>query len=99
MILIGRFLKNNYEGAINFSSSGSNDLNNTNNLRTKVVNDLNFQSPDFISKNGFKSAYNVYFKNLNTIAKNDSIYKTDPQMELMSIIELNTSFPHKPSKK
>ena len=88
-----QIFENNYEGAINFSSSGSNDLNNTNNLRTKIVNDLSFQSPDFISKNGFKSAYNIYFKNLNTIAKNDSIYKTNPQMELMSIIELNTSFP------
>ena len=88
-----QIFENNYAGTINFSSSGSNDLNNTNNLRTKVVNDLNFQSPDFISKNGFKSAYNVYFKNLNTIAKNDSIYKTNPQMELMSIFELNTSFP------
>ena len=88
-----QIFENNYAGTINFSSSGSNDLNNTNNLRTKVVNDLNFQSPDFISKNGFKSAYNIYFKNLNTIAKNDSIYKTNPQMELMSIFELNTSFP------
>ncbi len=88
-----QIFENNYTGIVNFSSSGSNDLNNTNNLRTKVVNDLNFQSPDFISKNGFKSAYNVYFKNLNTIAKNDSIYKTNPQMELMSIFELNTSFP------
>ena len=86
-------LFNNYERSINFSSSGSNDLNNTNNLRTKIINDLNFQSLDIISKNGFKSEYNVYFKNLNTIAKNDSIYKSSPQMELMSIFEFNTSLP------
>ena len=88
-----QIFENDFTGIINFSSSGSNDLNNTNNLRTKVINDLSFQSSDFISKNGFKSAYNLYFKNLNTVAKNDSIYKTNPQMELMSIFEFNTSLP------
>ena len=87
-------LFNNFEnGSINFSSSGSNDLNNTNNLRTKIINDLNFQSLDIISNYGFKNEYNIYLKNLNTIGKNDSLYKSSPQMELMSIFELNTSLP------
>ena len=87
-------LFNNFNnGTFNFKSSGSNDLNNTNNLRTKIINDLNFQSSNILSNNGFKSEYNLYLKNLNTIAKNDTIYKSSPQMELMSIIELNTSLP------
>ena len=87
-------LFNNFEnGSINFSSSGSNDLNNTNNLRTKIINDLNFQSLDVITKFGFKNEYNIYMKNLNTIGKNDSLYKSSPQMELMSIFEVNTSLP------
>ena len=80
-------------GSINFSSNGSNDLNNTNNLRTKIINDLNFQSNDIITDFGLKNEYNIYFKNLNTIGKNDSLYKSSPQMELMSIFELNTSLP------
>ena len=89
-----RQLFNNFEnGSINFSSSGSNDLNNTNNLRTKIINDLNFQSLDVITKFGFKNEYNIYMKNLNTIGKNDSLYKSSPQMELMSIFEVNTSLP------
>ena len=84
----------NYKnGSINFGSSGSNDLNNTNNLRTKIINDLNFQSDDIITNYGLKNEYNIYFKNLNTIGKNDSLYKSSPQMELMSIFELNTSLP------
>tara|TARA_B100000963_G_scaffold314101_1_gene292448 strand:- start:3551 stop:5983 length:2433 start_codon:yes stop_codon:yes gene_type:complete len=87
-------LFSNYEsGSINFSSSGSNDLNNTNNLRTKVINNLNFQSLDIITDRGFKNAYNFYLKNLNTVGKNDSSYKSSPQMELMSIFEVNTSLP------
>tara|TARA_B100000963_G_scaffold127548_1_gene111337 strand:- start:95 stop:2530 length:2436 start_codon:yes stop_codon:yes gene_type:complete len=87
-------LFSNFEnGSINFSSSGSNDLNNTNNLRTKIINDLNFQSLDIITNYGFKNKYNIYLKNLNTIGKNDSLYKSSPQMELMSIFEFNSSLP------
>ena len=87
-------LFSNFEkGSINFSSSGSNDLNNTNNLRTKIINDLNFQSLDIITDYGFMNEYNIYLKNLNTIGKNDSLYKSSPQMEVMSIFELNTSLP------
>ena len=81
------------KGSINFSSNGSNELNDTNNLRTVVTNDINYNSLDYISNNGFKSEYNLYFKNLNTVAKNDSKYKSSPQMELMSLIELNSSLP------
>ena len=87
-------LFNSFEnGSFNFSSSGSNDLNNTNNLRTKIINDLNFQSLDIVTDYGFKNEYNIYLKNLNTIGKNDGLYKSSPQMELMSIFELNTSLP------
>ena len=87
-------LFSNYEnGSINFSSNGSNDLNNTNNLRTKIINNLNFQSLDIISNSGFKSEYNLYLKNLNTVGKNDSVYKSSPQVEVMSILEFNTSLP------
>ncbi len=81
------------KGSINFSSNGSNELNDTNNLRTVVTNDINYNSLDYISNNGFKSEYNLYFKNLNTVAKNDSKYKSSPQMELMSLIEMNSSLP------
>ena len=54
---------------------------------------LNFQSLDIITNYGFKNEYNIYLKNLNTIGKNDSLYKSSPQMEVMSIFELNTSLP------
>ena len=37
--------------------------------------------------------YNIYLKNLNTIGKNDSSYKSSPQIELMSIFTVNSSFP------
>ena len=87
-------------GFVNFSSYGNNDLNKTNNLKTRVINDLSFESLDLITNNGFKNNYNIYFKNLNTTAKNDSQYKSSAQVELMSIFELNSSLPMiKESKK
>ena len=69
------------------------ELNNTNNLKTRVINDLNFRSLDLISENGIKSNYGIYMKNLNTTAKNDSMYKSSPQVELMNILEFNSSLP------
>ena len=89
-----RQVLNNFEnGFVNFSSFGNNDLNNTNNLKTKVINDLSFNSLDLISNKGFKNNYNIYFKNLNTTATNDTKYKSSAQIELMSILELNSSLP------
>ncbi len=85
---------NNFDyGAFSFSSSGNNDLNNTNNLKTKVINNLNFNSSDIITDRGFKNNYNVYFKNLNIYATNDSKYKSSPQVELLNLVEFNSSLP------
>ena len=86
-------IKNNL-GRVNFYSNGNNTLQNTNNLRTRIINDINFSSIDFLSpKTGFKSNFNVYFKNVNTVAKEDTIYKSSPQSELMNIFEFNASYP------
>ena len=76
-----------------FKSSGSNELVNTNNLKTKLINDLKFQSIDVYTNSGLKNNLNIDFKNLNTVAKNDEIYKSNPQSELMGLLELNSQLP------
>ena len=83
----------NFDGSINFISSGSNHLKDTNNLRTSVVNDIEFKSINYFSENGFKNQYNLYFKNLNSLGKNDPTYKSSPRVEGMGIAEIQTSFP------
>ena len=80
-------------GFFNLSSTGNNSLINTNNLQTKIINDINFNSFDFISKNGFSSKYGVYLKNINTVAKNDAIFKSNPQAEIKSLLEIQSKFP------
>ena len=69
-----------------------NKLSNTNNLRTTIVNDLNYSSNDFISNLGFKNNFDLYFKNLNAVGKNDSIYTSNAQIDGMSILKIDSSF-------
>ena len=83
----------NFDGSVNFYSSGSNYLKDTNNLRTSITNDIEFQSKDYFTINGFKNNFNLYFKNLNSLGKNDPTYKSSPRIEAMNIAEINTSFP------
>ena len=87
------FIPEYFNGSINYFSSGSNDLNNTNNLKTKIINDIEYNSLDNISILGFKSNFGIYFKNLNSMGKNDTIYKNSPQIEVFNILNFQTSFP------
>jgi len=84
---------NSINGYLNFYSSGTNKLLNTNNLRTSVVNDFHYNSDEFISKLGFKNNFNLYFKNLNVVGKNDTIYTSNTQIDGKSTLKIDTSFP------
>jgi LPS-assembly protein len=85
--------ENSLQGSLNFYSSGSNTLSNTNNLQTKVVNDLNYSSKNFISNSGFKNNYSLYIKNLNLVGKNDPTYSSSTQIDGMGIFKVDTAFP------
>ena len=81
------------DGSFSFTSSGSNRLLNTNNLKTSITNDFSYNSIDYFSDSGFKSRFDLYFRNLNSSGKNDITYTSSPQIDAMNIINLNTSFP------
>ena len=80
-------------GFLNFYSTGTNKLSDTNNLRTTIVNDLNYTSSDFISNSGFKNSFDLYFKNLNAVGKNDTIYTSNAQVDGKSTLKFDSSFP------
>jgi LPS-assembly protein len=84
---------NSINGSLNFYSTGTNKLSNTNNLRTTIVNDLNFGSSDFISNLGFINNFELHFKNLNAVGKNDAIYTSNTQIDGMSILKIDSSYP------
>ena len=85
--------QNFFEGTIDFNSNGSNKLTDTNKVASNVVNNLNFNSKNFITNFGFDNSFGVSLKNLNSVGKNDSTYKSSPQVELMSIFNFDSSLP------
>ncbi|WP_440676108.1 LPS assembly protein LptD [Candidatus Pelagibacter sp. HIMB1593] len=85
--------KNYFNGSISIDSSGSNNLSNTNNLKSNIINNVQYTMNNFITNLGFENDLNIAFKNLNSIGKNNSDYKSSPQVELISLFEANTSLP------
>ena len=86
-------LRNNL-GTLDFSSSGSNNLINTNNLKTRMINDFKFSSSNIINnKFGIKNNYEIYLKNLNSVGKKDIEYQSHVKSELDSQFIFNTSLP------
>ena len=80
-------------GKINISSSGDSIINDTNKMKSKITNDIIYESSEYISFGGLKSSYGVNIKNLNSIGKKNSDYESSPKIELMSELILNSSIP------
>jgi LPS-assembly protein len=80
-------------GLLNLTSVGDNTLNDTNKLRSRMINDLEFKSLDFINKKGLKSNVNFRVKNLISSYKNYDQYRSSLSSRLMGILELQTSYP------
>ncbi len=86
-------LSNNY-GTFGLISRGNNIIDNTNNLKSRIINDFNFKSNDKIFESlGLRNNLNFYFKNLNSVGRNVETYKSSPQIELQSLIEFNSTLP------
>ena len=64
-----------FNGSISFSSNGSNNLTNTNNLKSNIINDITYIGRDIFTEKGFKNNFNIYLKNLNSLGKKLLIIK------------------------
>ena len=82
-----------FTGSINLYSSGSNNLKDTNNLSTLITNDIEYNSIDYVTNNGLKNNFNLYFKNLNAVGKNNPNYSSSPSVDMMSMFELASNLP------
>ena len=85
--------QNFLKGNINFNSSGNNYLSDTNKLETIITNDFTYNSLDFISNLGIKNNYSISLKNLNSVGKKTSKYKSSPQVELAGLFNVDLSMP------
>ena len=62
-------------------------------LISPLKNDFQFNSINYLTNNGFVNNFKLYFKNLNSLGKNDTIYKSRPSVDAMGIAEINASLP------
>ena len=85
--------QNYFDGNVSFGSSGNNVLNNTNKLETNIINNITYNSFDFISNLGFKNNFGINLKNLNSIGKKSNKYKSSTQSELISLYNIDVSLP------
>ncbi len=81
-----------YDGNFNFSSHGTNDLNETNSLKTKIINNLDYNN-NIMYNLGLVSDIDIYLKNINLIGKKATNYKSSPESELISLFNFNLSLP------
>ena len=87
-------LSNNFlNGLVNFSSSGENNLTDTNKLETSLINDLEYIGTNFFTNSGFENNFEINIKNLNKAGRNSCQYKSSPQIELMTLYSFNSSYP------
>ncbi len=87
--------KNYFNGSVGFSSSGSNNLSDTNNLKSNIINELNYNLSNYFINYGILNNFNINLKNLNSLGKKNSTYKSSPQIELVSLFETNLTLPLK----
>ena len=81
------------KGSLNFSSSGRNNLSDTNVFKSSLNNSLNYVTSDLFDNSGFVNNFGIYFKNFNVTAKNHENYKSSLQSELLNIYEFNSRYP------
>ena len=86
-------ISNFNHGTFNFNSNGKNDLSNTNQLKTDIINDISFTSFDQFSFQGLKNKLQINLKNINSVGKNTANYKSSPKVELSSIFNFQSSYP------
>jgi LPS-assembly protein len=83
--------QNYFNGNLSFNSNGNSVLDNTNKLETNVINNLAYNSLDYISNLGLKNNFGINIKNLNSVGKKSSKYKSSPQIEIVSLYNADVS--------
>jgi LPS-assembly protein len=85
--------QNYFDGNMSFGSSGNNVLDNTNKFETNIINNISYNSLDYISNLGLKNNFGINIKNLNSVGKKSSKYKSSPQIEMVSLYNADISLP------
>ncbi len=84
-----------YPGFLEFNSSGSSRLFDTNKSETTLINDLIYTSDTSILNNGIRNNYNILLKNFNSTGKNSSNFNSSLNNEFNTTFLYKSSYPLK----
>tara|TARA_B100000427_G_scaffold143735_1_gene119661 strand:- start:3558 stop:5969 length:2412 start_codon:yes stop_codon:yes gene_type:complete len=90
-----RNLNDNFNilGNLDFISTGHSKLYDTNVQENILINNLQYESENKISKKGFVSNIKFLIKNFNSEAQNSSVYKSDYDSGLMGLFAYENKLP------
>ena len=82
-------------GTLTFDLNGYQKDYGTNSSDSVLVNNLEYESFDYVSKNGLKNKFNLLFKNVNSNGENSTIYKEKTSNKLLGSLIFLSSYPLK----
>jgi len=88
-------LDNSYNGNFIFDAQGYQKKYARSSEDFVLINNLEYDSYDYVTKNGLKNNFNILIKNVNTNGTNSTEYKNESENKLLSSLILESSLPLK----
>ena len=88
-------LDNSYNGNFIFDAQGYQKKYAKSSEDFVLINNLEYDSYDYVTKNGLKNNFNILIKNVNTNGNNSTEYKNESENKLLSSLILESSLPLK----
>ena len=82
-----------YNGTLTFDSNAYHKKYSVNSHDSTNINNFEYQSFDYILKNGFKNNFNLLVKNVNSDGHNSAVYRNDVSNKLLGSIIIESSYP------
>lgn len=98
---ISKLIKNDFikKGDLIFSSFGSSQISNTNVKKNYFINEINYNSNDYIYRNGIISNFDILYKNSIKNGKNSNEISSDLKDRNYVSVNYNINYPLKKSSK
>ena len=84
-----------YKGNLNFDVNGYQKKYGTDSFDSVLINNLEFQSFDYILDSGLKNNFNIFLKNVNSNGDNSSDYRDKTNNKLLGSFIFESAYPLK----
>ena len=88
-------INSNYYGSLTFDLNGYHKDYSTNSSESLLINNLEYESFDYVLQNGLKNKFNLLLKNVNSNGDNSTSYKEKTSNKILGSLIFNSSYPLK----